>query len=67
MRVNNLRYNAYAYAFEATVDVDHDGRIKTYPCWVYGPRNLDTETVTRWMCRKAIKASQMQSGSVMQH
>lgn len=32
MRINNLRYNASSGAFEASVDIQRDGRMFRYPC-----------------------------------
>lgn len=41
MRINNLRYNDRARAFEAFVDMNRDGQFLRYTCAVEGPASMD--------------------------
>lgn len=57
MRINNLRYNARAGAFEASVDIQRDGRTFRYPCELQAPQNLDPATVTAGLAARAMRMS----------
>lgn len=57
MRINNLRYNARTGTFEASVDIQRNGRMFRYPCEVSGPQSMDPATVTAGLAQKALQMS----------
>ena len=57
MRINNLRYNALIGSFEASVDINRDGRTFRYPCALQGPQNMDQASVTAGLAERAMRMS----------
>ncbi len=57
MRINNLHYNARSGAFEASVDIQRDGRTFRYPCELVGPQSMDPATVAAGLAHRAMKMS----------
>ena len=57
MRINHLRYNARLGKFEASVDIQRDGRTYRYPCEVSGPQSMDPATVTASLAQRALNMS----------
>ncbi len=57
MRINNLRYNAHAGAFQASVDIQRDGRTYRYPCELPAPQSMDPATVTAGLAARALHMS----------
>ena len=57
MVINNLRYNARADAFEASVDIQRGGRTFRYPCELQAPRSMDLATVTSGLAAHALRMS----------
>jgi hypothetical protein len=55
MVINNLRYNARADAFEASVDIQRGGRTFRYPCELQAPRSMDPATVTSGLAAHALR------------
>ena len=62
MRINNLRYNGRSGAFEASVDINRDGKTFRYPCEVFGPANMDAAMISAGMRDRALRMS-----DTMQH
>lgn len=62
MRINNLHYNAYAGAFEASVDIQREGRTFRYPCRLFGPQSMDPSTVAAGLAGRALRMSDTESG-----
>lgn len=57
MRINNLRYNARVGAFEASVDIQRDGRTSRYPCELQAPQNMDPANVSAGLAARAMRMS----------
>lgn len=57
MRINNLRYDARAGIFEASVDIRRDGRIFRYPCELRAPQTMDPASVTAGLAARALHMS----------
>ncbi len=57
MKINNLRYDARAGSFQASVDIYRDGRTFRYPCEFHGPQSLDPATVTAGLAERAFRMS----------
>lgn len=57
MRINNLHYNAQSGAFEASVDIQRDGRMFRYPCQLFGPQTMDPTTVAAGLADRALRMS----------
>lgn len=62
MRINNLRYNASAGAFQASVDIQRGGRTFRYPCELHAPQTMDTASVTAGLAARAMRMSDTVSG-----
>lgn len=57
MRINNLRYDARAGIFEASVDIRRDGRIFRYPCELQAPQTMDPASVMAGLAARALHMS----------
>jgi hypothetical protein len=57
MVINNLRYNARADAFEASVEIQRGGRTSRYSCELQAPQSMDPATVTAGLAAHALRMS----------
>lgn len=62
MRINHLRYNASSGAFEASVDIQRDGRMFRYPCELRGPQSMEPATVAAGLAARALRMSDTARG-----
>ncbi|WP_417587772.1 orotidine 5'-phosphate decarboxylase [Pararhodobacter oceanensis] len=57
MKIKALKYDAAQGAFEARVDIEHNGRTFRYPCVVRGPQSMDAQMVRDSILFQASKMS----------
>lgn len=57
MRINNLRYNASSGAFEASVDIQRDGRMLHYPCELFTPQTMEPASIAAGLAARALRMS----------
>jgi hypothetical protein len=62
MRINNLRYNARSGAFEASVDIQRDGRMFRYPCEFIAPPTMEPATIAAGLAERALRMSDTARG-----
>ncbi len=62
MRINNLRYNANSGAFEASVDIQRDGRMYRYPCEYMAPQTMEPASVAAGLAARALRMSDTARG-----
>ncbi len=62
MRINHLRYDARLGKFQASVDIQRDGRTYRYPCEFTGPQSMDPATVTANLAQRALNMSDTTRG-----
>lgn len=55
MKIKALKYDASLGAFEARVDIEHNGRTFRYPCVVRGPESMDARMVRESILFQASK------------
>ncbi len=60
MHIKNLRYNAAAGVFKASVDIERFGRTFRYPCEVPGPHSMDQNAVIDRLRHRALQMSDTQ-------
>lgn len=57
MRITHLRYDARFGKFEASVDIQRNGRTYRYPCEVTGPQSMEPATVAAHLAQRALNMS----------
>lgn len=57
MQIKNLRYNAVAGVYKASVDIERFGRVFRYPCEVPGPRDMDHSILADHLRNRAMQMS----------
>ncbi len=57
MDIKNLRYNAAAGVFKASVDIERFGRTFRYPCEVAAPETTARNAVIEQLRRRALQMS----------
>ena len=62
MRINNLRYNASSGAFEASVDIQRDGRMFRYPCELVAPQTMEPASIAAGLAARALRMSDTARG-----
>ena len=62
MRINNLRYNASSGAFEASVDIQRDGRMFRYPCELRAPQTMEPASIAAGLAARALRMSDTARG-----
>ena len=62
MRINNLRYKASSGAFEASVEIQRDGRMLRYPCELFAPQTMEPTPIAAGLAARALRMSDKARG-----
>ena len=62
LQLSDVRYNAAARAFEATVTVHDNATVRRYACAIEAPITMDFQTAAKGLARQAIRRHQQRGG-----